>query len=539
MAVGSRLSGVLRADSQNPHHEPALAPLAHIGVLATILEQRPEASRNSVALQEKTMVSKLLVITTFCGLVLAVGCSSNGTQQGGPASADGQRALPAMLPPGGSVGQYIKNVVVIIQENRSFEDFFAGYPGANAPLSGCASPPPTGSVRFSQVRRVPRPQSTGSGSGCPSGDTLVKLHEVTFENNADLEHDWGSSMVDWNKGQMDGFSAYGTKQALYQAYAYMDHSQIAPYWDMAKDYVLADEMFPTEFGGSFTAHLTLVAGTDDIELPKEAEVNFPSHAPDDCDSPPGTKSSYLTPGRVVHFFQGPFPCFDQYNTIAPVLDKAGISWKIYATQLVDGGFWEPFEASRYVRYGPDWETNVIAPQTRFLTDAGDGNLASVDWVIPTQDNSDHPARRSDTGPSWVSSVVNAVGQSAYWQNSAIIILWDDWGGFYDNAPPPQLDYRGLGIRVPCLIISPYAKQGYVDHTQYEYGSILRFIEEVYGLPAGSIGPTSQGYTDARGASLDNAFDFTQSPRKFTSFKAKYPASYFMKEPPSHEPVDTE
>ncbi len=357
----------------------------------------------------------------------------------------------------------------------------------------------------------------------------MTLHQVTFKDNADLEHDWGSSMIEWNKGQMDGFSAYGTKQGPHQAYAYVQHSQIEPYRLMAKQYVLADEMFPTEFGGSFTAHLTLVAGTDDIKLPSEAEVNFPSHAPDDCDSQPGTKSSYLTPDRVVHFFDGPFPCFDQFNTIAQVLDNAQVSWKMYATRLLDGGFWEPFEAIKYVRYGSDWSNNIIAPQSTFLTDASSGKLASVSWVTPTRPDSDHPAYKSDQGPSWVASIVNAVGSSQYWSKSAIIVVWDDWGGFYDNAPPPQLDYRGLGMRVPCLIISPYAKHGVVVHTQYEYGSILRFIEEVNGLPPGSIGSTPDGYTDARAKSLDDAFDFTQQPRKFKAIPSKYPISHFVHE----------
>ncbi len=137
-------------------------------------------------------------------------------------------------------------------------------------------------------------------------------------------------------------------------------------------------------------------------------------------------------------------------------------------------------------------------------------------------------------------MVNAIGESSYWQNSAIIVVWDDWGGFYDNAAPPQLDYRGLGIRVPCLIISPYAKQGYVSHKQYEFGSILAFIEEAYGLPAGSIGSIAQGYTDGRANSLDDAFNFSQQPRTFTPIKSKYPMSFFEHEAPSPQiPVDDE
>jgi phospholipase C len=471
---------------------------------------------------------KTLVLACLA-LALSTACSSNSSPPGG-----GQ-VVP--LARSASASKYITNVVVIIQENRSFEDFFAGYPGANAPTSGCAIPQKSGS-RLHRTTRLSSPHDA-STSGCPPGDISEPLHQDTFENNPDLPHDWGSSMTDWDKGNMDGFSAYGLKSGPYAAYTFIKQSQIQPYWTMAQQYVLADEMFPTEFGGSFTAHLTLVAGTDDIKLPSEAEVNFPSHTPDDCDSPPGTKSSYLTPNRVMHFFMGPFPCFGQFNTSASVLDNAKISWKIYATKVLDAGFWEPFEAIKYVRYGPDWSTDIIAPQTRFLTDAASGQLASVSWVTPSKADSDHPADHSDLGPSWVSSLVNAVGESSYWPTSAIIVVWDDWGGFYDNAAPPQLDYRGLGVRVPCLIISPYAKKDYVSHTQYEYGSILRFIEEVYGLPAGSIGPVSKCYTDGRGTSLDDAFDFTQQPRKFSPIPSKYPMSHFLHEPPSNEPVDTQ
>ncbi|HEX3671743.1 MAG TPA: alkaline phosphatase family protein [Candidatus Cybelea sp.] len=422
--------------------------------------------------------------------------------------------------------QRIKHVVVIVQENRSFENFFAGYPGANAPTSGCAK------------SRKPAPQSRPERSGsCPSGDTSVPLHQVTFKNNHDLPHNWPASMKDWDNGNMDGFSLFGKKPTY--AYAYMDRKEIVPYWTMAQQYVLLDAMFPTEFGGSFTAHLTLIAGTDDLQLPSTAEVDFPNAAPDDCDSVPGTRSSYINADRKEFHYQGPFPCFDQFNTIAEVLDRADISWRIYATRVLAGGFWEPFEEIKYVRYGPDWPSNVVAPQTKVLTDISSGNLAAVTWVTPSYADSDHPAHHSDQGPSWVSSIVNAIGESPFWNSTAIIVLWDDWGGFYDNAKPPQLDYRGLGIRVPCLIISPYAKVGYVDHTQYEFGSILRFIEEVNGVRAGSIGSVKNGYTDGRATGLSDAFDFTKPPRKFSTIPSKYPRSYFLHEPPSSDPVDTQ
>ncbi len=448
------------------------------------------------------------------GLLISSGCGGSGT-----AGAVGANALPAAressmeLPATGNpVHKYIKHVIVIIQENRSFENFFAGYPGADAPLYGYA------------------------------GHQKVKLQQITFKG-PNLRHDWHSSLGEWDKGKMDGFHKFGSGQyGAYAAYSYVERSLVQPYWDMANQYVLADAMFPTEFGGSFTAHLTLVAGTDDLS-PTQAEVDIPSGLPpQDCDSPPGVRSSYITPNRVEHPFKGPFPCFDQWKTLAETLDQAGVSWKYYATELLGAGMWEPFEAMKYVRYGSDWNRNIIAPQTTVLTDPANDALASVSWVSPSEEDSDHPESRSDQGPSWVTSVVNAIGESKYWKSSAIVVLWDDWGGWYDNAPPPHLDFRGLGIRVPCIIISPYARKStssspFVDRTQYEYGSIIRFIEQAYNLPY--LGSTADGYTDRRAASIEDAFDFTQKPRAFTPFGSKYGAARFLHEPPSHKPVDTE
>ncbi|MGC1381157.1 MAG: alkaline phosphatase family protein [Candidatus Baltobacteraceae bacterium] len=478
------------------------------------------------------MLTKPFLVFALLGATFCAGCSSTN---GNSIAAGAQNAMP-LVRNGGSVSQYISHVVVIIQENRSFENFFAGYPGANAPMTGCVGhgKAPSG-VELPQMRPLP-----GSGSGCPPGDTSVALNAITF-NGPDLRHDWDSSMTDWNKGKMDGFYEYGQKNGKYEAYSYVQQSLVQPYWDMAGQYVLADAMFPTEFGGSFTGHLTAVAGNDDL-TPTKAEVDFPNGTHDDCDSPPGTKSSYLTPDRVVHRFRGPFPCFTQFDSMANVLDTGGISWKYYATKLVGAGMWEPYEAMKYVRDGPDWNQNIIYPQTKILTDPGNGKLAAVTWVSPSKPDSDHPADHSDQGPSWVASVVNAIGESSYWNTTAIVVIWDDWGGWYDNAAPPKMDYRGLGIRVPCLIISPYAKEGssgpgYVSHTQYEFGSILKFIEQVYNLPP--IGSSSNGYTDQRANSIVDSFDFTQQPRPFVPIASKYKMSRFLREPPSDEPVDTQ
>lgn len=451
-----------------------------------------------------------LVAASALGLVLSAGCSGAT-----PIASQGALPVAAPRPATGSAGQYIKHVVIIIQENRSFENFFAGYPGANAPMFGHA---------FSHGgRRV-----------------KVPLHSTTFETNPNLAHLWTDAIGGWDKGKMDGFHTGPNKN--YAAYAYIEESQVAPYWDMAQQYVLADEMFPTEFGPSFTGHLNLVAGTDSLSA-TTAQVNFPTHTPNDCDAPPGTKSSLVNTYRQVGRGNGPFPCFTQFDTMATTLDTAGVSWKYYVTKLLNAGIWSAFEAISYVRNGPDWNTDIITPQTKILTDPGNGQLASVSWVTPDHLDSDHPGAHSDLGPSWVASVVNAIGESSYWDSTAIIVIWDDWGGWYDNAAPPQLDYRGLGIRVPCLIISPYAREtsasqpGYVSHTQYEYGSVLKFIEQVFNVPP--LGPYGYGYTDQRANSILDSFDFTQQPRPFSAIPSKYPISHFVHEPPSNQPVDTE
>lgn len=463
------------------------------------------------------MVAKPLLVLALIGLFGSAGCSSAGTGVSQSALPTEMRSVmrPAL---GNPASQYISHVVVIIQENRSFENFFAGYPGANAPTYGFVK--------------------HGSKQG------KVSLRQTTFQTNPNLAHTFQSAIGDWDNGKMDGFRDVGASGGAYQ---FIERSQVATYWEMAQQYVLADEMFPTEFGGSYTGHLTAIAGTDNMS-PKEAQVNYPTHAPNDCDSPPGTTSSLVdeSPYRRVGRGNGPFPCFTQFNTMAEVLDGGGVSWKYYVTKLLDAGIWSPFEAIKYVRKGPDWHKDIIAPQTQILTDPGNGNLASVSWVTPSKDDSDHPEARSDLGPSWVASIVNAIGESSYWNSTAIIVIWDDWGGFYDNSPPPQLDFRGLAMRVPCLIISPYARlsntgfPGYVSHTQYEFGSILKFIEQTFNLPSEcpSCQP-SAGYTDTRANSLVDSFDFTQSPRAFKPFGSKYPASRFIHEPPSDEPVDTE
>jgi phospholipase C len=439
---------------------------------------------------------------------LAVSACSGGGSGGGPSIPV---TPPTQGPPQtGPEGKYIKHIVVIVQENRTFNDIFAGFNGADSALYGY----------------------TRNG-------TKVRLKAITFKGS-DIYHNWDNAMADWNGGRMNGFdqSVYTNgKPAGTYAYAYLQRKQVAPYWTMASRYALADHMFPTMFGPSFTAHIDLIASTTNLSE-DEAEVDGPTGQPWGCDAPRGTTTLLLNPQRVESG-GGPFPCFTQYNTMADTLDDANVSWKYYAPNVkyALGRLWSPFAAIRKVRYGPDWKRNVISPQTTVLSDAAHGRLAQVSWVIPDAADSDHAGSQSDKGPSWVAGVVNAIGESQYWSTTAIVVLWDDWGGWYDNVPPPQLDFVGLGIRVPCIIISPYAKAGYVSHTQYEFGSVLKLIEETFKLP--SLGPVSRGYTDTRAHSLVDSFDFKQAPRTFKPIPAPYPPAYFLTQPPSGVPPDTE
>ncbi len=158
--------------------------------------------------------------------------------------------------------------------------------------------------------------------------------------------------------------------------------------------------------------------------------------------------------------------------------------------------------------------DVVTPETRILADVAKGKLAAVTWVVPSLPLSDHAGSGSKRGPSWVASVVNAIGSSNLWSSTAIFVTWDDWGGWYDDVAPPQLDYAGLGFRVPLLCISPFARSNYVDHTRYEFGSILKFIERRFHLP-------SLGRTDARANVPLNCFNFQQQARAFHRVQTEF------------------
>ena len=453
--------------------------------------------------------------------IATLGIASCAGAGGSSGTAMPRQVSPA---PRGSGSNVIQHIVVVVQENRSFNDFFATFPDADG-------------------------TTTGLMKNSSGGDTPVPLQKVNLSEPCDFSHGYHGFLNNYDGGKMDGFGlgpakCHGNVTAAYQ---YVDPDQIAPYWAMATQYVLGEHMFQTQGSGSFTAHQDLIAGATLTNVPLDTKsiIDDPTHTPWGCDAPHGTKTSLLYwTGSTLKLEpnRGPFPCL-KYQTLRDLLDARSVSWKYYSPPVRggEGALWNAFDAIDAVRYGNEWGTNVTDSDTQIFKDISKGQLPAVSWVIPDRPDSDHPdpGPSGDTGPSWVASIVNAIGESSYWQNSAIVIVWDDWGGFYDNKPPPFQDHwGGLGFRVPMIVISPYAREashskpGYISATPYEFGSILKFIENTFGL--GSLGTT-----DKRATSIGDCFDFTQAPRKFTEISSKLSRSYFEHKQPSVQPIDTE
>ncbi|MGB9653290.1 MAG: alkaline phosphatase family protein [Candidatus Cybelea sp.] len=399
----------------------------------------------------------------------------------------------------------IQHVVIMVQENRSFNNLFAGFPGANTAMRGrCEAGP-----RWCRVgHEIPlQPRKLAEGSPRLGGRDICHSHQC-FEIECDPDparvcRDDGFDLIDFGEVQA------GRSAKLYP-YSYVRRSESETYWRLAKQYALSDEMFFTETASSFIAHQMLISGSVRIN-DRESLTDQPNAMPWGCDVPPGAHTPILT--RNGHYDpNGPRPCFT-YATIAELLDAANVSWRYYVDVAfgvqgdLSGSAWNGYRAIKKIFYGPDWKTDVSTPNTTIFADIKAGSLPAVSWVIPSLADSDHPASGCNGGPWWVTKVVNALGTSTYWKNTAIVLLWDDWGGWYDNAPPAQINYTSLSFRVPMIVISPFAKPGYVSHAHYDFGSILKLLEQTFDL--GSL-----GVTDATAASMEDVFNFAQRPNRF-------------------------
>jgi phospholipase C len=422
-----------------------------------------------------TLALTRLALTIGAGTALLAGCG--GSRQSLP-YVNGGVPLGSLAVTGGGK---ITHVVYVVQAGRSFDDLFQGYPGADTTSIGEIS---TGKkVRLAAIS--------------------LKTHWYVLNTEAGgmFAACNGTGKLPGTKCRMNGFnnegSGGGPKGVKYPMYAYVPHEESQPYFDMAREWVVADHMFASQLDGTFTAGQYIVAAQAD------GAVDLPYGVPTACGQPPSIMT--LTQDRT---YGPPEPACFTYQTLANELDDAHLTWRYYTAYKSNSSF----AYDKGIYNSPQFHKNVVQPPSRFLTDIASGKLAAVTWIRPTCYDSDDVACRGGGGPAWVASLVNAVGESKFWDSTAIFVQWNDWGGFYDHVPPPFKDYDGLGFRIPLLVISPYAKKNYVSHVQYESASVLRFTEDVFGLK-------QLAAADKRATSpAADCFDFSQKPRKFMRIK---------------------
>ncbi|MBV9233053.1 MAG: hypothetical protein JO030_03335 [Candidatus Eremiobacteraeota bacterium] len=403
--------------------------------------------------------------------------------------------LPAVRATGAAK---ITHIVWIVQENRSFDDLFQGYPGADTVADGKTS----------------------------KGRT-VKLKPISLKTQYEIDHSAdamfaacnGRGKLPGTKCRMDAFD----KEALFGGpplgqYAYAPHKETKPLFDLAHEFVLADRMFASQLDESFVAHQYIIAAQ------AQSSVNVPTSLWG-CEGGAYDVVAILTRQRR-YSQRDQQPCFN-YKTLGDELQHHGLSWRFYTSSFSQpmDGFWSAYQAVKHIYSNhAEWKKHIVTPQKRFLRDIKAGVLANFTWITPLCRESDHIACGGGYGPSWVAALVNAIGKSDFWDSTAVFVQWDDWGGLYDHVPPPHEGFDGLGFRVPLIVISPYAKADYVSHGQYETTSVLRFAEDLFGLPQ-----LTNADERAKSPAAD-CFDFSKPPRKYVPIEAPRNADFFLAMP---------
>jgi phospholipase C len=366
----------------------------------------------------------------------------------------------------------IRHIIIIVKENRSFDSYFGTFPGAD------------GATTYTD----------------PSG----RIHPLNHEPDhlsSDLGHSYTQTQLAYDSGRMDRFSliAGAIQRGVDVADSQFYKADIPNYWAYAKHFTLADHFFSTIRGPSFPNHQFSIAANDGNSAENPNTVYSWG-----CDSSPASRVLTIATNGTRQFA---YPCFN-YQTLADLLDIKGISWKYYAPgQGQPGYIWSAYDAIKHIRNGTEWSNHVVNYR-QFSHDAATGQLPAVSWLIAPWEDSEHPPASACVGENWTVAQINAVmSNPQLWAQTAIILTWDDFGGFYDHVPPPKgpNSYLEYGFRVPTIVISPYARPGYIDHTQYDFDSILKLVEQVFGLP-------TLGNLDARANSLLGSFDFQQHPQ---------------------------
>jgi phospholipase C len=372
----------------------------------------------------------------------------------------------------------IKRVVYVMMENRSFDNLFGRFPGARGARTG---------VKLGQeVPLAPCPQWLPG----------------------DLPHDRAAHINAVNGGTYDGFALgqFGDPWA----YTTFEERQVPNYWRLAREYVLCDNFFASVGGPSYPNHFFFVAGQAGGAL--DNPENIETRVEDDgrrfkswgCDAVGDEVFVLVKDGNGNLAKHG--TCFD-FPTVPEQLEQAGISWAYYsASPYQPGSFWNALNGVSGIYHTDLWRSDRIRPVDGLLDDIRAERLPAVTWVTPRFELSDHPPQSTCYAQEWVTDLVNGVIESDAWEHTAVFITWDEWGGFYDHVRPPEVDDLGFGFRVPTLVVSPYARRGYVDDAEGEFSSPLKFIEDNWGLPYLSE-------RIERTHNFEHVFDFERNPRR--------------------------
>jgi phospholipase C len=429
----------------------------------------------------------------------------------------------------------IQHVVVIFQENRTpdnlFQDSVLIARGADIAQQGQNSSGQTIALA---------PMDLGTVGSSPQ--------------NYDLSHAHSAFVSMYDGGKMDGADKIACLPAAQcppkahpnPQFKYVMQSEVAPYFALAEQYTFGDRMFQTNEGPSFPAHQFIYGGTSAPTASSPLFASENTAQPSGCIAASKTTVTMIDAAGSESAQPAQYPCFE-HETLSDLLDAKAVTWRYYAPSA--GSIWTAPDAIEHICQpqtvsgkltctGPDWSGSVVIPETQVLTDIANGQLVQVSWVIPDGTASDHASSNNGSGPSWVASIVNAIGSSPYWANTAIIITWDDWGGWYDHVAPKVVN-DGVswgsgyvyGFRVPLIVVSPYAKAKYISHTTHDFGSILKYIETTFGL-------NSLGYADAYTDDLSDCFNMTESPISFQTIAAPMGATQFLeRKGPAVDPDD--
>lgn len=421
----------------------------------------------------------------------------------------------------------LQHVIFIIQENHSFDNYFGAFPGVNglndAPV--CCSW--NIDSRFSKITRpfhlnvtqpvyivgdeLPPGVSDPDDFELPQSNSTTPFH-LSNESLQDLDHSWRAAHLAYDGGKMDGFV---TAERSSVTMGYYDGTDIPYYYDYASNYVIDDNFFSSEMGPSLPNHLYIVSGANGPATSTYPRVWIDSSG-----------HVFNNPASLVAAAWQPGISFT-WATMAQELTLANVSWTWYngrnAYDPTFADIWDVLPLFSYFQNHVNVLNQHVEPTSSFASDVNDGKLPAVSWIIPNQFTppgwpaacrgtggvSEHPPARSDCGMDYVSYLVNQVMQSPYWSSTAIVITWDDYGGFYDHVAPPQVDTYGEGFRVPTLVISPWAKHAYVDNTLYEFASFLKLVEDNWNLPRLPNNNDRDELTDI--GDMSNSFNFDQTP----------------------------